>query len=74
MSRSNIHSNSNNYSLDGLIESYQIKGRCIFKQTPFYQNSQTISISLPTYTAKFPYEGGQGWRSIWESIKGYSKR
>ena len=58
-------SNSNAYSLDGQIESYQIKGKSIFKQTPHYQNSQTISISLPTFTAKFPYEGGQGLRSIW---------
>lgn len=70
----NKNVNSTSYKLDGFIESYQIKGKSIFKQTPSYQNSQTISISLPTMTAKFPSQGGNGLKSIWEALKGSCKR
>lgn len=65
---------SSSYALDGSLESYQIKGKSIFKQTPSYQTSQTISISLPTISAKFPSEGGQGLKSLWESFVGHCKR
>ena len=65
---------SHSYLVDGTIESFTVKGKSIFKQTPSYQSHQTISISLPTLEAKFPSEGNSGIKGLWEKVVGNCKR
>ena len=57
-----------------MLASYTVKGKGFFKMLPKYAKHANINVVLNTFEVKMSPGDSSGFRKLWDSVIGYSRR